>query len=257
MQETKININHNGEKLLFGKNVLELKDQSSSTFIAHQVDSLLSYCSNYDAVYFVKKSGIEVYAKNNVCIEVGKGLYQARPIATVGFSTHSALAHLHGINKKNMQLQSFTQFVKSMKNYLTVSSLPIIDLSNNVKLNKVVDIESKQDYKGNYAFSIRSESGKNDFELPGELAFEVPVFEGEKELKVKIVFDLQFNWSIEGPQSASLSFTLTNFDINTQIEEAVEEYFKKKLEGKTHYFGLYDIKSATNEWMYKESNLQL
>lgn len=251
--EKKFEIHPTGEKLLFGKNIIELTDMSRGKFTTHSLQDFRKAVNN-DYVVYVDGTNLTAYKSG----EVLEPEYRSEPFAVCNLLINPILQILRQRNKSEMDLALFGEFIRSMKPYLVSDSLSLLDALSDLKIKKIVDIEQQSDRRGNFCFSVKAEKGKADYEFPLQVGFKVPLFDGDDDRLIELYYELIFTWAV-ADASVDLSFKLVNYSqetlITKQMKNEIEAIFKDS--GIQIFSGKFEVMRMTNEFAFKESNITL
>jgi len=253
MNTEKIVINPTGDKILFGKNIIPLEDKTRGKYSTHNLADFKKALPETTVVY-IDGTALTAFAND----EVNNAVYTTEPIAVCSLLYNPILQILRNTNKKEFDLSSFTDFVRSMKPYLLKDSLPMHDALNDLKIKKVVDIESQSDRRGNFCFTVKADKGKQDYEFPLQIGFEVPLFEENEEMKIELHYELLFTWGIQ-EADVRMAFKLVNYSQEVIIDKVVKQNIIKTFEnsGIEIFSGKFEVIKKTDEYKYKESSLTL
>lgn len=258
MNESKLTVHVPGEKLLIGKNIIQLEDLSSGIFNTKSLNDFVKFIGQKDpqeiAVYHD-----DLFLQAFPAAE--KVTFATIPFAKCTLSYSPALVALLQQNNKAADLSGMTIFMRSLKKYLSVNSLGFLDALSDLRIKKIIDIVHTNDRRGNFNLQVKAEKGgSKDYEFPENLEFKIPLFDFVGSSEIEFIFDLGFAWTFEetGPV---LSFSLSNFDINAKIKEAIAAAVKDAflpIEGKVVlYSGTFSVDKKTNDFLFKESSLNL
>ena len=254
MSENKIVVNAAGEKILFGKNIINLEDQTSETFRTNSLFALDEYLKGKLSTIFADGNKIEVFDTK----QITDVFYNIQPIALCDLKLSAPIQILKQNNKRPMQLQEFIDFLRSIKKYAATDTLQLMDALNDLRIKKIIDVQHSTDNRGNFDIHIKAEKGPSDYKFPESIRFIIPLFDVQDGLQTELPFDLYFSWSME-EASAKLIFKIINYDLDVDIDTAVRKVTKDVLTNdkwKLNY-GLFLINKKTNEHLFKESNIQL
>lgn len=254
MSENKVVINASGEKILFGKNIINLEDQTSETFKTNSLLALAEYLKDKNCTIFADGNKIEVYDTPNLQAI----FYNLHPIALCDLKGSAQIQILRQSNKRPMQLQEFIDFLRSIKKYAATDTLQLMDALNDLRIKKIIDIQHSTDNRGNFDLHIKADKGASDYKFPESISFIIPLFDIQDGLQIKLSFDLYFNWSME-EATAKLIFKLINYDFDVDVDTEVRKVTKQVLTNENWKlnYGLFVINKKTNEHLFKESNIQL
>lgn len=258
MNDSKLTVHVPGDKLLIGKNIINLEDLSAGLFTTKSLDDFVRFIGN------IESQKIAVFHDElslNAFSEGEKITFATIPFAKCSLSYSPVLVALMQQNNKSTDLAGMTIFMRSLRKYLSANSLIFLDALSDLRIKKIIDIVQTNDRRGNFNLQVKAEKGgSKDYEFPENLEFKVPLFDFVASSEIEFIFDLSFAWTFEetGPV---LSFALSNFDINSKIKEAtaaaVKNAFSPIESAITLYSGSFSIEKKTNDFLFKESSLNL
>jgi len=258
--EGKLNLNVAGEKLLLGNDYVILNDQTDATFSTNNLDEFISYVNNRQLEMFVGNKRVEAFVGGDEIF-----YFHTRPVAICNINYHPTVLLLKSVNGNELGLTEFAILLDRIKNYLTADALKLRDNIADLKLKKVLSIEHKNDRRGNFNFTVRSETqGKQDYEFPKELSVKIPVIINTKSNKniLELSFNFFFNWKMVD-ENASLLFMMENFEFDTIIEDAKSEIITNHLKSSLKsnkgkiVVGDLTIYPQTDKWKYYRNEVQI
>lgn len=253
--EKKIVVNAAGEKLLLGNNIINLSDQTKGTFKTNSLMALAEYLTVLDFEIFANGLNIDAYLSKDILFDALN--YTTMPHAQCVLKYSQQIELLKRINQKPHSLPEFIELMRTLKKYSDKDALQLLDALNDLKIKKIIDIQHKTDSRGNFNVVIKADKGSSDYQFPETISFVVPLFDVRDGLEVQVDFDLTFTWSFE-ESAAKLSFKLTNYDLNADLELAVWLKCTEVLKGDNIVLnhGSYSINQQTNEYLFKESSIE-
>lgn len=257
--ENKLNIHVAGEKLLLGNDYVILNDETDATYFTNNLDEFIPYVNKAQCKIFVGDNSVEAFD------DLEDYNYQLKPFAVCSIGYHPIVALLKNNNGTELGLSDFAIFLDRIKNYLTANSLKLRDNIADLKLRKVLSIEHQNDRRGNFNFTVRSETqGKQDYEFPKELDLKIPVVINTKSEKniLELSFNFFFKWKMVD-ENASLLFMMENIEFNILVEDAKSEIITEHLrasikDGKDKIIqGHFEIYPQTDQWKYHKNDVKI
>jgi hypothetical protein len=256
MSETKLNFNVLTDKagtVLFGKKIITLKDESKGCYTTDNLEDFFAEAITYSEPVTVFQNGynLEAYMTN----DTEEPEYNTHPFSICNLKEHPLLSELKRRNNAAMNIVEFSNLLRAFKNYLDPQTLKVLDNLNDLKIKKIVSVVNKTDHRGNFSVGITAESGKQDYQFPEQIGFDLPLLQNN-ETKIHIDFDFLFTWKME-EQNASLEFRIVNYEmsslINDKIYPAITELAsdKKSIE---LLRGSFKVDKLTDSYKYKESD---
>lgn len=251
MENGLINISTTSDKVLLGNPIIELVDESVDQFRTDRLDNFISYLDKIGCLVYIGETCIEAYLDDE------PAALDLHPVAICSLQSHPGFECLKYHQGAKINIDMFITFLQRMKPYLTADSLNLLSNLRALKIQKVIEVNRKDDKRGNFLFSVRAESGgNNDYMFPECLTFAVPLILNCKDL-LNISFDLSFDWSVEKDNGFKFTLMIENFEFANIVRERKQEILASalKVDGLTVYFGTYHIIKQTDEWKYKKNDL--
>lgn len=253
--DNKLNITATGEKLLLGNETFILDDETRTVFEASDAVRLAAYLegcpggvSAFDV--YIGASRIEAFDRGE---DINR---QSQPYGSCGISEHPIVSLLRAKNGLKMGLNDFTIFLQKVKPYLGSDSLFLLDNISDLKIQKVLSIDHKNDRRGNYNFSVKAERGNKDYEFPQTVKFNIPILKGVNGNVREVEFGFYFEWSV-AEESVKLNFSIENFELQVLINDLADEILEAVFESKIFFIhhGTLAIIKQSDEWKYKRNDL--
>lgn len=247
-EETKVQVNvpQNGT-VLFGKNIIKLKDLSCSTYETNNLHDFNEFLKKGSVVY-ADKLNLQAYDKPEVVN------YEKLPVAECKLELHPVLTEFKKKNNTPIDLLNFSSFLRAMKNYATTKTLSVCDNLNDLKIQKIVSIENKSDQRGNFAIGVTASATKKDYSFPEQIEFTLPLLRNNPDT-IKVSFEFLFRWELQ-EQNAKLEFRLVNYELDAQIDDAITALVREEVKKVPVLIGKYHIKQQTDLFKYKESDFR-
>jgi hypothetical protein len=212
MLSEKLLIEAKNGQVLIGSAFHTLEDKSRTTFKAQNLDAFKAYLRD-------QKEAVKIYCELGLVralpVEIDR---YSRAIAEITFKESEPLRLLANNKNTKRSLSDFTELLESMKRFDAGGVLSLLNSLRSFKLQKIVSVAQTNDRRGNFAYSVQMEKGKDDLLLPETISFEVPIFNGHPN-KIIFTFELLFDPSRVG-SGGSMDFTLQNFNWDELLEEA-------------------------------------
>lgn len=248
----KLTVHTDKETLLLGSHFHVLEDETKNTFNAFTMNDLLEFIEKEDHIFIDEKAKIEVY--NNLDAN-----YNKKPIAKYELKDSTELLLFKALLDHDTKITDLANNINMLKDGFEAESegMKLLDALKDLKIRKVVNIDQKDDQRGNFNYSVQSASGDEDFQFPESFDISLRRFDNEEET-VTLKVNLTFNWHMV-EQQAIMSMKLKCLEINRVLKESLKSFITDKLgtDYKNFYFGSYTIAPATNDWKYKENSADL
>ncbi len=238
--------------LKLGNDILDLNDESKSSFTTDDFESFVEYSKVYG-----DKASIYYSEKEIKLIPKGEARQNNLPLAICNMSNSPALTLLINCVNKKQDIQKMEDFLKTMKGYLNEEGLKFLSNIQDFSISKITKIVRKKDNRGNYTFIVEKEDAGNAEYLPPEtINFTIPIFKHLND-SANFVFDIVFDYTEAAPGEVYLYFKLENLNFT----ELLVSVFKKittniiKSVELPKYYGNYELIEMTDEWRYKENIL--
>lgn len=258
--DTRINIQckEGQEKviLLTGNDLIELKDQTKSNFIALDIPSFLNYLS----LSFKEESSQDDkpfaiycsrYKINAVPAEIMHG---TDSIAEVHLEMSDHLHRIRDRNGKSISPKSFEVFLKSMRAYYDKAGRDLEIRNDNLEINDCVQAKRIKGHDGSVEIMVSRKGNESDrLIIPEKVTFEVPMYKNHPET-VKIVMEVTFSYEVVDGSFVA-NWRLDCWNIDDVLEEAFRDIIDLYFEGYTwpRYWGVLSVTDATDEWRYKRN----
>lgn len=260
--ESKIAINASGEKLFLGNDIITLNDLTRPVFETNDLQCFTDFIKDKEhTIVFISESEIKAFELKS------SYQYLDKNIAFCKIQNHPALNLLREMNGKQTDVNSFSVFLERMKSYLNAEGIQFKDAISDLKIKKVIDIQYKNDRRGNFLFNIKAEkSGNQDYNFPLELAFNLPIITNldttDKKYYAQLSLNFFFKWSLK-EENLEMLFMLESFDLTRKIEEEKSKLIDTFLKSSWHQFsdniykGDFRIISQTDQFKYLENKLKI
>lgn len=213
MTNEKMIIQAQGDKLLLGAHFHELEDKSQFTFRTAQIESFVQYLAGRPKDEFhLMIDGDKISAE-----PIKRDRY-TEPIAICQMTETAALSALRRLASAPQELQEMVDFMEIHKRFATAATLEVLPALRHFKLKKVIGVEVQQERNGNYHCAVSLENaGKDDWEPPASLAWEVPVFKHLLDQADSITLAFELNFRVTQANPPKLHFVLTNFAMDEEV----------------------------------------
>lgn len=241
-------------EISLGSQYIELEDTTTGKFDTESLPAFISYLQDNYPKSHVFYNGLSLGAFENIAPKITD-----KSIASCALECSGIIKVLIGANDSKMDLNQFENFLRTARNYLTgADSIKLLDILENITIQKVKTCSRQQDNQGNYAITMTSEKGKNDHRFPKVVKFEVPLLR-HSPAKSVFVFDFFFTWNDQPDGTVKMYFLLKNIDFDEQLDSEIAEYIsgvlaKSKLNNKQ---GSFTITTGTNIWKYHKNEAVL
>lgn len=241
-------------EISLGSQYIELKDETTGKFDTASLADFVAYLQDNKPKSQVFYHDLTLAAFDSVEPKITD-----KQIAGCSLSYSSILSVLMNANGTKMALNDFETFLRTVRNYLTgAESIKLLDILENINIQKVKTVSRQQDNQGNYAITMTSEKGKNDHRFPKAVKFEVPLLK-HSPIKSVFVFDFFFTWKDLDDGSVQMFFLLKNIDFDEQFETTIAEYISSVLSKSklSHKQGRFTINTGTDVWKYHKNEAVL
>lgn len=258
-QEIKVNvIAKDGEvKLLTGSDFHLLSDLSFHTYKTADIDSFIRHVTTYDScfeLYYNDTSAI-LYSH----LACAKGYKHPAELQLQKSPYVELLSNMsRGLG---YSVKSLEELIMKLRPYADIEAKELLDISRNLKLSKVTEIESSRDKKGNYNYSVKKVGGNDDIALPEIISFTVPVFmhlNGEEDRQT-FEFEPVFSYDeipMEKGGGVNMNFTFLNYQFDEVLLKAQKEILERHLANagdRKRYYGSVTIHERDNSWTYQKN----
>lgn len=227
-------------------------------FIVLADETLGQYCTDslLDFIKYIKEAAskaVFVCDQRVVAFESTKPKHNTEPLARCAILKTSILNFLLKQNGEKLNLGCFDDLLRITGQYIKgEESLKLLDFLNNVQIKKVKTVHRQRDDRGNFAYTVKSEGGSEDFVFPKQVTFRVPLIRHIPE-EVDLDFDFFFTWN-EQEEAVAFCFRLKNINITEIVEDEIHDIISKtpdKAEIK-YLLGGFAVIQKTNNWSLKE-----
>lgn len=240
-----------------GADMIILQDRTESTFHTKIIGEFISYINNITndrekPIVYANGKRIEAY--------IGCVNYNIHPISICDLEYHPKLLLLCTNIKRQtpVYVKEMEQFLENLKDCLDGAGRELLKYLKDFKQSIVLDVERQKDNKGNFTNSIkrsvRGKEEKADYVFPDKITFTVPMFNYD-EHRITIEVETRFDFDL-GANDVKMYWNLVNFDLDTILDELAKAYIMAKLDMvENKHWGLLNIIQQTNEWSYKQNQL--
>lgn len=259
-EEKKLVINATADKAgelvcRLGNDVIVLQDHSTGLFTTNDIDEFCKYVkedrsneSQGCMVFFDGKTA--TYCKEKDI------RHDDSCLASCTVESHPALIELSRANGREMDLNQFEKFMNLMKRYALAETLPLADISENLNISKIKNIVRQKDNMGNFLFTFKTESGKDDCRFPRTASFKVPVIRNSI---TEHVFSFNFYFIYkEFDDKVDIKIKIESPTFVVDVEDIIREIIEDRFcfsEIKFRY-GSFKVVQATDAWQHKENTLR-
>lgn len=249
MTEAKFQINNPHELQRFAGEIVELKDCTSGTFTTNCIADFVAHAVGVEA-----DSSIQAYASaTKVSAYVNGDITRnTKPFAILELSTHPRLQLLLNANKRGQSLQEFEELFRRLRSGLDEGGKELLLKSRDLKISKNLTMEQKRDRSGNASYSMKLESGVDDWTPPETVRVRVPVFDFiEDEIELPFDFSLSFKATEDGKEAKQeVFFKLECLDIEEHLLNGRRQIVLSQMEkhGISASWGSFGLNVADNSW---------
>jgi hypothetical protein len=141
-----------------------------------------------------------------------------------------------------------------MRPCLSREGIHILDATQDLNLEKIVNFSRSKDSVGNFVFSYKKKSGSGDFAPSKTVEFTLPVFEDE----LPAIFTCEFFFSfVETEEAATTAWTFIMPNFGTYVNEkksaAVLDRLRVAELDEFAIRGELSITKQDDSWKYKEN----
>jgi len=247
--DKKVVISHQGEilRLLEGCDYVQLTDGTDDTFDTDSIDSFADYLS-------IKDNDFRLFYDESVCRAIESNVkYNTKSIAVCSLQFSLLMQKLVNVANQNLGLDALEEFLTIMKPFIDQSGIDLLSCCNDFQSSKITSVKRKRDQKkGNFCFSISQEdTGKNDFDPPESVKFELPIFDFIDDAS-KFEFEIHFSHRAT-EDDCRVYFKFYNPMFNNLLRMEQKRIIESKLEriDAPKFWGSLEINNRTDEWKYK------
>lgn len=249
-----------GQNLLLGNSFHVLEDESVSTYKTNKIGKFFEYLESKSVPakseinVFYDTETLRLVALNR---EIKHGIEN---IAECQLTKHPMLQTLKKYNPASMLIDEFEKFLNSSKSFLGFETRELMDKIRNLSIEKVISIERQKDQKGNFNYSIKSKTGKSDYEFPSHLEFVLnPIMEFPEE-ELILNFDLYFNWKVVSDYpDIQMIFEFENSEFEMTVRDRIDKIIEGSVENawpdKQLFPGDLILIDKTDGWKYMENGI--
>lgn len=247
MKAENVTFNAAGDKLLIGAHFHELTDHTTSTVAA---DTLADFVEVADG--FLSSDTRLILNGNTAKLNRKVINRYSKPLVTCVLQDTPVLKRLVEMNGKAIPLSSFAAFMDEMKRFTDYTGLELLASMRHFRIQKLLEVESKDDRKGNVSHSFKLEkSGNDDFTPPDSVKFTVPVFKHHPDT---VTHSFELFMDVKSRESApEVTFTLKSFEFSETIEARKREIMTAGVAGLLHekIWGEQEVHVQDDAWSFK------
>jgi len=260
-----IKLNPDSKEVLFGSAIIQLEDKSHQTFKTVDLYDFVEWSKAYKKKHAEEELMVEY---NDQQVKLFQDLQGSEPRfdhpnATCVLTNHARLNILTHAEGKWFKIQDFEELLTVLRENGEADIVDVIGHLRDFRVTKVTSISRQRDPRtGDFTFEYSrkkadtgKDMGRNEFEPPQTLSFEIPLFEVVKD-KSKFTFEFMFDYE-ESDGEYELKFKLKNITFVEQVKNARKAIIQSYITslGYPAYWGERSTITATDAWKYQTNKL--
>lgn len=250
MVDAKYILDHPNEMQRFAGEIVHLVDETTGTFKTNCLEDFAKFSKNVDTA----NKAINCYASpTEVKAFVGQRITRyTAPSAVLVLTTHPRLQLLLNANKLSLSLAEVEELLRRLRSGLDEAGKEVLLKSRDLKISKKLEVEQKRDRSGNGTYSMKMESGVDDWSIPETVRIRVPAFDFiEDEIELPFDFSLSFTAiDTKEEKKHDVFFKLECLDIEEHLLNGRRDIILRKMEesGLPTSWGSLNLNVADNAW---------
>lgn len=251
-EDTRINIQcKEGQDkvvLLTGNDLIELQDESSSTFSAMDIPAFQSYLEGRDGDFVIFCNRDSLIASPREISVVSTN------IAECCLSPSCQLGALRRINHQKQTPKAFQEFMKSMRRYYDKAGRDLEYRNDNLEVKDCVQAKRIRGRDGSMEIMVSRKN--NDGErlvIPEKVVFAVPMYRYHPEA-VEIEMEVTFDYEVTDGEFLA-TWKLDSYDFDDVLEDRFRAIIDGKFDGLgwERYWGNVHIHAQTDGWRFRKN----